>query len=294
MMGGDFIEVARIYSRRGDNLRAALALEMTGNRLAAVRAYREAKSYEKAAELLREEGMYKEAAEMYGISLSGKTMDRSTTGRFHSYGSLLEAAGQPEKAREVYKEIAASDPYYKDATERAGTLSMKEESPPVEAANYAHSEASQATTPKNLCSPRMEPRYAFRVWVQILKSLDAMAKQETFIDNLSPESIAIDSKNTVTFFEHVPKHFVYVAPEIIEGESSDQVSLIYSMGVILYEMLAGDLDSFGMKNPGGGKDDMPTWLDELAVRCIKRARAERYQSFDEIFSALRALRDRIS
>jgi tetratricopeptide (TPR) repeat protein len=295
VMAGDYVEAARIYSRRGDKLRAAQALEMTGNRLAAVRAYREANDYQKAAELLAAEGMYREAAEMCGISLSGRKIDQANAARFYAYASFLEKAGEPQKAGAVYREIAAVAPHYRNAGEKAGMLAPQEEKPVAsELPDNAGSRASQKTTLKGLCCSRLEPRYAFRLWVQILKALDARVKQGAFIDNLSPESIAIDASNTVTFCEAVPKNFACRAPESIDGAPVDEVSLIYPMGVLLYEMLAGDLDSFGIKKPGEINNEVPPWLDELVVRCVQRDRAGRYQSFDEIFSALRSLRSGIA
>jgi tetratricopeptide (TPR) repeat protein len=284
MAAGDFVSAARIYNQRGDKLRAAQALEMTGNRLAAVRAYREARGYEKAAELLGEEGMHREAAEMYGFSLAGEVMDNSNAGRFYSYASLLEAAGEAEKAGRVYREIAGVDPGYRDVLEKAEALAPKDDADD-------HAEDTPGDSPKlppaanlkSFCLPGMEPRYAFRLWVQVMKSLSLLIREGDVIDNLSPESIRIDSANTVTFDRTIPGNFSYVAPEVIGGRPQDESSLIYSMGVILYEMLAGSLDAFGLKPPGEVIGDVPPWLDELAVNCTQRDRSARYQSFDEIF-----------
>ncbi len=293
LAAGDFGAAARIYNQRGDKLRAAQALEMTGNRLAAVRAYREAHDYEKAAELLREEGMNREAAEMYGISLAGVKIDPSSAGRFYSYASLLEAAGESEKAGEVYRGVAGADPDYRDARAKAEALAPKMEAivSPEEPADVVPG-MQRASSLKNFFSPGMEPRYAFRLWVQVLKCLQQMAKSGETVDNLSPESISIDSANVVTFDKKAPRNFVYVAPEVIAGAPQDQCSLIYSMGVILYEMLAGSLDSFGNRRPSEVNSDVPSWLDELAVRCTQRDRTARYQSFEEIFATLLTLKNR--
>jgi tetratricopeptide (TPR) repeat protein len=293
MAGGDFVGAARIYHQRGEKLKSAEALEMTGNRLAAVRAYREANNYEKAAALLREEGMYREAAEMFGISLSGEKIDQANARRFYSYASLLETAGERGKAGEVYRKIAVMDPDYRDVLAKAAALSPQQEGPAGagEPSDVAP-KMPQAASLKSLISPRIEPRYAFRLWVQVLKSLDQMTKQGLIIDNLSPESVRIDSANRVTFSSDIPKNFAYIAPEIVAGAPQDQLALVYSMGVILYEMLTGDLDSFALKKPGEVKSDIPPWLEELAVQCIERDRAARYQSFQEIFSALLTLKNR--
>ncbi len=293
MASGDFLAAARIYNQQGDKLRAAQALDMTGNRLAAVRAYREAQSYEKAAELLREEGMYREAAEMYGISLAGEKADRSNAGRFYSYASLLETAGEKEKAGEVYREIAETAPDYMDVLEKADALAPREEeiAGAEESADAAPTMQRSASL-KSFFSPGMEPRYALRLWVQVMKALHQMTKDGAVIDNLSPENISIDSTNTVTFNREAPGNFAYLAPEVAAGAPQDECSLIYSMGVMLYEMLTGNLDSFGLKKPAEVNSDIPSWLDELATRCAQRDRCARYQSFDEIFSTLLTLKNR--
>jgi hypothetical protein len=62
------------------------------------------------------------------------------------------------------------------------------------------------------------------------------------------------------------------------------------MGVILYEMLTGSLDAFGLKRPGEVTEDIPSWLEDLTLRCCERKREARYQGFDEIFSALVGLK----
>ncbi len=301
IIAGDYIEAARIFRQSGDKLRTAQALEMTGNRLAAVRAYREANDYQKAAQLLREEGMLKEAAEMYGISLVGEDMERANIEKFYYYASLLETAGEAKKACEIYRGIAEVNPHYRDTAEKIRALAPnekaeeeKEEEPaasPDAPAEATAAEAPRGIRLRSLLSHRMEPRYSLRLWVQILKSLDREMKQGLPINSLTPDSIFIDAANAVSFCD-APANVSYVAPEAASASSADQVSSIYSMGVILYEMLAGDLGSFGRKKPGELRNDIPGWLDELTVKCAERERAGRYQSFDEIFSTLLSLKNR--
>lgn len=300
MSTGDFIGAARIYSQMGEKMKAAQALEFSGNRLAAVRAYREANDYLKASRLLKEEGMYREAAGMYAIALVGEEIDPSNIERFYAYASLLEKAEETTKAYEIYRGISAIDPGYMDVAEKTGSLApgpiQKEDEKTgdlVVATAYETPEATpRGTTLQSLLSPRMEPRYSFRLWFQILKALDKRQKQPSAPENLSPEGISIDAGNNVLFSEGMPKNPVYLSPEAAAGSPRDQASLIYSMGVLLYEMLAGGLDSFGTKKPGEVQGDVPEWLDELAMKCTERERASRYRSFDEIFAALRALKNR--
>ena len=137
----------------------------------------------------------------------------------------------------------------------------------------------------------MEPRYSFRLWVQIVRALKKRYDDRVTLENLSPESIFIDAANNVTFDETVPKNSSYMSPEAISGSEPDTISAIYSLGVILYEMLVGSLDPLTTKRPGEVTADIPPWLEELSIKCIDNNRAGRYGSIDEIFSSLKTLKD---
>lgn len=299
MAVGDFVEAAKTFDRHGDKMRAARALEMTGNRLAAVRAYREAKDYVKAATLLKEEGMPKEAAEMYKFSLSGKVFGTSTIDIYYNYASFLAAAGDIEKEAEVLREISKVDPQYRDVAERLRALGASSGPAPAEPvrtfdAGPVEPQGRQATSLRNIMrTGRMEPRYSFRLWVQILKELDRRYKQGPSPEYISPETIFIDKTNNIDFEEHAPKDFSYISPEAVQGEGTDQISVIYSLGLILYEMITGGLDTVGVKTPREVSSDIPEWLEELTLRCIEKNRAGRYQGLDEIFATLVALKNRI-
>lgn len=293
---GDYLGAARIYDQIGDKLNAAKALEKAGNRLAAVRAYREAKDYVKASILLKEEGMLKEAADMFKLSLTEK-MHESNLEKYYSYGALLEEAGAKEQAFGIYREISRIDPGYKDIGEK-----MAEATPGTEAAGRQTPETGPAgenrlqTTEKGLKSlrsmirsGRMEPKYCLRIWIQILKALKQRELRNYFPASISPESILLDSNNNVIFEKPGPD-LAYMAPEIKEGGNPDAVSEIYSAGIILYEMLAGGLDSLGKNRIGEVAHDVPPWLDELTMRCVDNDRSLRYRDIDEIFAALKQIK----
>ena len=95
----------------------------------------------------------------------------------------------------------------------------------------------------------------------------------------------------MNFDETVQKNSAYLSPEAISGSEPDSRSAIYSLGVILYEMLTGSLDSLTTKRPGEVTADIPPWLEELSVKCIDNNRAGRYGSIDEIFSSLKTLKE---
>lgn len=297
MFSGDFAGAAGIYNRLGDKHGAAEALERSGNRLAAARAYREAKDYIRASALLKDAGMYKEAAEMYAISLAGTEVNQESLDRFYTHASLLETAGESEKAAKVFRTVFEVDPDYRDVRQRIDSPGDREDPGLPRTAADEGDEAARETPTRGtnggsttllsmIRAGRMEPSHCFRLWVQVLKALDQRQRDGALPDILTPEGIVIDSGNNVTFSENVPKDFAYIAPEVVTGSSPDSVSLIYSMGVILYEMLTGSLDAFGLKRPGEVEGNVPAWLEELTLKCCERRREDRYQGLDEIFAVL--------
>ncbi len=88
----------------------------------------------------------------------------------------------------------------------------------------------------------------------------------------------------------------YVSPEQARGEMTDEKTDIYSVGVLMYEMLTGELP-FQSDNaisvalmqvnedavpPSSINEDVPTGLEQITMRAMQKNRKERYQSAAEM------------
>ena len=88
----------------------------------------------------------------------------------------------------------------------------------------------------------------------------------------------------------------YMSPEQVEGKEVDQRSDIYSLGIILYEMLTGRVPFEGdtpftigikhkseiPKDPKELNAHVPSDLNRLVLKCLEKDKEKRYQSADEL------------
>lgn len=280
---GEFEEAAKLYSKAGKKIDEAVIMEQAGRNMPAIRAYREAGDFKNAARLLEVEGMLNEASEMFGLFLRDKVIDPSTIDDFYAHALKLENIGQTDRALEAYRQIDQADPTFKDVREKIQALS------PQEAEEALQEKTDGRISVRNFIkSGKIEPKYGFKLWFQVLKALQEAYKTGRPYGFMSPENILIDSHNNISFLKIVPS-LAYVAPEKSRDMELDVRSDIFSMGVILYEMLTGHLEGLGSVRVIDVAYDVPEWLDEIVIRCIRKVREDRYQNIEEILADVKNL-----
>jgi serine/threonine-protein kinase len=106
-------------------------------------------------------------------------------------------------------------------------------------------------------------------------------------------SLAVKSRTGAGVMIGTPE---YMSPEQVEGKEVDQRSDIYSLGVILYEMLTGRVPfegdtpfTVGMKhkgetpkNPKALNPNIPDDLSGIILKCLEKDKSSRYQSAGDV------------
>ncbi len=92
----------------------------------------------------------------------------------------------------------------------------------------------------------------------------------------------------------------YMSPEQVRGQASDHRSDIFSLGVMLYEMLAGKpafvaesavevMHAIVHNDPEPLPDTVPNGLQAIVARCMEKKPGQRFQSARDLAFALRSL-----
>jgi serine/threonine protein phosphatase PrpC len=152
---------------------------------------------------------------------------------------------------------------------------------------------------------------------QIAAGLRALHRQEMIHQDLKPENIMIDRYGTVKLIDFGSTKIAgieeittpirhdnvlgtrnYTAPEYLQGYAGSNVSDIYSLGVIVYEMLTGQLP-YGKKELTLRKlrhadyipavrhnPEVPRWVEKTLQKAVAIPRARRYPLLSEFIHDL--------
>ncbi|MEI6512078.1 MAG: protein kinase [bacterium] len=103
---------------------------------------------------------------------------------------------------------------------------------------------------------------------------------------------------------YLSRESAYLPPEVIKGESPSVVTDVFSLGIILYEMLTGDLpSSTGVTNATANNSErtlpslrvlnpaVPSTVEEMVMKAADPSSESRYQTAAELLYDLKTVRD---
>ena len=157
---------------------------------------------------------------------------------------------------------------------------------------------------------KLPPERAVRLTIQICKALDYIHSQGVVHRDLKPENIMVDSQDRIKLIDfgiasnararrltfgrltRTMGTADYISPEQIKSNCSDARSDIYALGVVLYEMLTGQLPFQGSNPlavmndrllndpipPREVKPEISPQLQEIIYRALERKPENRYPS----------------
>lgn len=155
---------------------------------------------------------------------------------------------------------------------------------------------------------------AVAITLRICDALDYMHKRGIVHRDLKPENVMVDEQDNIKLIDFgiAMKEdarrltFVnlsatlgtpdYISPEQVKGQRGDQRSDIYAVGIMLYEMLTGQVPFGGPSalaamnerllinapSPRGLNPEIPTAIEEIIYRALERDPRHRYATAHEM------------
>ena len=185
-------------------------------------------------------------------------------------------------------------------------------------AHYITMEYVRGEELKNLIRKmgRLSAGQAITITKQVCEGLAEAHRQGIVHRDLKPQNVMIDTDGNARIMDFGIARSLeakgitgagmmigtpeYMSPEQVEGKEVDQRSDIYSLGIILYEMVIGRVPFegdtpfiIGMKHKSEGPKDprelnpqIPKNLGQIILRCLEKDKDRRYQSAGEFRSEL--------
>jgi eukaryotic-like serine/threonine-protein kinase len=167
-------------------------------------------------------------------------------------------------------------------------------------------------------NPKMPMDRVLKFTQQIAEALAAAHAEGVVHRDLKPQNLLVDKNDQIFVCDFgLAKSFEegaigmtrtgaflgtprYMSPEQVEGKPADGRADLYALGLIIYEMVCGDVPFTGEstlkvmyqriqekpKSPKLLNPDLPNWLVRLIMRCLEREPDARYQNAYEILADL--------
>ncbi len=161
-------------------------------------------------------------------------------------------------------------------------------------------------------SPLMTPKEALRMMMEICRGVEYAHSRNVIHRDLKPENILFDQQagglakvtdfGLASFLDDADSRFnltsthvsmgtlSYMAPEQrVDAKNADKRADIFSLGVILYELLTGEVPLGTFDPPSQMKPGIDVRLDAIIARCLKPDPEERYSTVAELIAELEPL-----
>lgn len=161
-------------------------------------------------------------------------------------------------------------------------------------------------------SPLFDAHSAIRVMLEICRAIDYAHSRGVIHRDLKPENILLDEQSgghakvsdfgLASFMDDASARFnltqthvsmgtlSYMAPEQrLDAKTADGRADIFSLGVILYELLIGEVPLGTFDPPSQKKPGLDPRLDPIIQRCLKPDPDDRYQKMAELIADLSPL-----
>jgi serine/threonine protein phosphatase PrpC len=251
--------------------------------------------------------------------------------RSHVYLAIDETSGEPVALKIPSIELRATPDYLRQfmleewIARRVDSANVLRAAPPLRQRShlYTVTEFVEGSTLAQwmVDHPRPELETVRGIVEQIARGLRAFHRREMLHRDLRPENIMIDKTGTVKIIDFgsvmvagiaetaggterntVAGTFQYTAPEYFLGEAGTQASDQFSLGVIAYQMLSGQLPygaemararTRGQQRAAAyatvldGERALPAWIDGALRKAVHADPGKRYEDISEFLADLR-------